>query len=77
VADTNTNKALRLEVQLSHRLGEVIETVVNALGLPRDRAYSIVKDRLELGPESYEASLQQLGINEGDQLDLVVRPIGG
>jgi hypothetical protein len=77
VVDVATNKAVRIEVDQNHTVGSVMETVVGGLGLPKDRAYSLVSGNKELGPDSYPTTLQTAGIRNGDRLDLISRPIGG
>ncbi len=77
VVDVSTNRSVKLDVTPSHTVGSVLETVVSGLGLPDDRAYALVRGGRELGPDVYSAQLQSLGVSEGDQFDLISRPIGG
>jgi len=77
VSDVSTNKSVRVEIAPNHTVGSILETVVNGLGLPRDRAYSLVLGGKELGPETYANTVQSMAIRDGDQMDLISRPIGG
>lgn len=77
VSDVSTNKSVRIEVAPNHTIGSILETVVNGLGLPRDRAYSLVLGGKELGPDTYVGTLESMGIRDGDQMDIIARPVGG
>jgi hypothetical protein len=77
VIDLSTNRSIRLEVEPHHTLGSVLETVVNGLGLPRNRPYSLVLGGKELGSGDYSRTLAARGVKDGDQFELLPRPPGG
>lgn len=77
IVDVATNRSVRLEVSGSNTVGSVLETVVSGLSLPEDRAYALVIGGKELGPDTYAQSLDSVGVKDGDQFDLISRPIGG
>jgi len=77
VSDLTTGKEVELEVEPAHRLGEVMETVINALKLPRENAYSLAFGHKEYGSQHYDKTLAEIGLRDGDRLQLIVRPAGG
>ena len=77
VADVLSNKVLTFEVSPNITLGELIENIIETLKLPSDYMYSIVYGAKELGPDKYSYTLEELGIGDGDELQIVGRPQGG
>ena len=77
VADVISNKILAFEVDPETTLKELIDAVVEHLKLPTDYTYSIVYETRELGPEYYNMTLREIGIKDGDELQLLGRPVGG
>ena len=77
VLDLLSNKTVVLEVEPDHRLEDVIEAAINALGLPPDYIYSIVHGGKEFGRSHFEKRLIELNIRDGDNIQLIGRPRGG
>ena len=50
---------------------------MKVLNLPIGTSYRLVKGSKEIPPEMFEKTLAELGISDGDVLDLVPRPVGG
>ena len=77
VVETTTNQTVKLEVEQNHTVGSVIETVIDGLGLSRDRSYVLTLGEKELGADKHSLTLEAAGIRDGDTLELMGRPIGG
>lgn len=77
IVDATTNRATRLDAEKWHTVGSILDTVVGAMNLPRDRSYALVFGGKELGADKYSISLEAAGVREGDRFDLIARPRGG
>jgi len=77
-----TGDEVELEVSPATRLGDVFRTVANALKIDLenpDLGYRLVfpGGAKEFGTAHFEKTLAELGIRDGDRLQLIARPVGG
>jgi len=70
VSVEDAGKLVRLEVNESHTVREVVEQLIEGLNLPTNRIYSLMSDDLMYGPDKYSLTIQDLGIKDGGQLKL-------
>lgn len=77
VADVLSNKVISLEVEGDVTLGELLEAVIKKFKLPEDYMYSVIFGSKELGPDKYDYTLTEIGIRDGDEIQIVGRPQGG
>jgi len=61
VSVEDTGKLVRLEVNESHTVGEVVEQILEGLDLPRDRAYILTIGNLRYGPDRSSLTVADLG----------------
>jgi len=66
----DVRKHVRLEVDRSHTVGEVVEQIIEGLDLPRDRSYSLVLGKRVFGPDRYSLTIGDLGVKDGGRLKL-------
>ena len=77
IVDLISNKVIRVDVDEETTIGELIDTIKETLRLPEDYLYSLVYGNRELGPDAHHLTLRDLGIMEGDELQILGRPQGG
>ncbi|MCC6050704.1 MAG: EsaB/YukD family protein [Thermofilum sp.] len=82
ILSTLTGDELELEVSPATRLEEVFKTVANVLKLNLEdvgMGYRLVHPggAKEYGVAHFNKTLAELGIRDGDRLQLIVRPEGG
>ena len=66
-----------MEVDEDVTLRELLDVVISRLGLPEDYMYSVLFGAKELGPDKYDYTLAELGIRDGDEIQIIGRPQGG
>jgi len=77
VADVLSNKIITLEVDGEVTLRELLNAVIEKFNLPHDYMYSVIYGSKELGPDKYDYTLNEIGIRDGDEIQIVGRPQGG
>ncbi len=77
VADLVGNKFVTIDVDEEARLEEIVNLIIEKLGLPENYSYSVVHRGKELGPDKFQMTIKELGIAEGDEIQLIGRPEGG
>jgi uncharacterized ubiquitin-like protein YukD len=76
VISVATGRQITLEVSPTHTLGELLKTVLESLGV-HEGDYRLVLGFKEYGPQHYNKKLSELGIGNGDTLQLVPHNPGG
>lgn len=77
IADLISNKVLKIEVDEDITIKELIDAIIAEMKLPSDYLYTLVHRGREIGPDMYPRTLRDLGIEDGDELQLLGRPQGG
>lgn len=75
VISTTTGKQITLEVSPTNTMKELLEAVMGTLNYKGD--FRLVLGFKEFGPQDYPKRLAELGIKDGDTLQLVPRPPAG
>jgi uncharacterized membrane protein len=70
VLHDETKKIVKLEARPDNSIGSIVETVVNALKLPKED-YSIVFGNKKFSKDEYSLTLDEIGVKEGDILELI------
>ena len=77
IADLISNKVIKIDADEDTTIGELIDAIKEILRLPDNYLYSLVHGNRELGPDTHNMTLSELGIKEGDELQILGRPQGG
>lgn len=70
-------KLVRLQVDESHTIGQVVEQMIEGLDLPRDKSYNLVLGEQMFGLNRYSLTVRDWGIKDGDRLRLISEIIEG
>ncbi len=77
IIDLFNNREIEVEVEPNITFKMLMDTVINALELPPNEDYHLAFGHKELGPQHYDKTLMEIGLRDGDRLQLVIRPRGG
>jgi len=67
----DAKKLVRLEVERSHTIGQIVEQIIDTLGLPRDRDYDLLVGMEVFGSNRYHLALADLSVKKETHLALV------
>jgi hypothetical protein len=70
----DVRKLVKLDVDESHTIGQVIDEIVESLNLPKDKRYMLASGSKSLGPENYSARISELAPSRERRLLLVSEP---
>jgi hypothetical protein len=71
----DVQKSVTLEVGESHRVGQVVDEIIQSLNLPRNRSYELLHSQKAFGSDSHHLSMSDLGVKSGDRLWLVSKAL--
>jgi len=71
VSVEDAGKLVRLQLDESHTVGQVVEQMIEGLDLPRDKSYNLVLGEQIFGLDKYSLTVRDLGIKDGDRLRLI------
>lgn len=77
IADLISNKVIKIDADEDTTIGELIDAIKEVLRLPDNYLYSLVYGNQELGPDTHDMTLKEIGIRDGDELQILGRPQGG